>query len=59
MLDANALAALSQLKTDIKETKETKEVLTGTVKGSFSRFGFVICDQHDAEYFLALMKWIK
>jgi len=50
MLDANALAALKQLKTDIKETKE---VLTGTVKGSFSRFGFVICDQHDAEYFLA------
>ena len=50
MLDANALAALKQLKTDIKETKE---IFTGTVKGSFSRFGFVICDQHDAEYFLA------
>lgn len=56
MLDVNALAALKQLKSDITESKE---ILTGRVKGSFSRFGFVICDQHDAEYFLSPVQMEK
>ena len=49
MLDANALAQLKQLKSDIKENKE---IFAGKVKGSMSRFGFVIRDTDGKEFFL-------
>ncbi|WP_096087576.1 VacB/RNase II family 3'-5' exoribonuclease [Agaribacterium haliotis] len=41
MLDPNALAALSQLKTDIQATKDYAE---GVVAATSGRFGFVRCD---------------
>ena len=49
MLDANALAALKQLKSDIRESKQ---IHTGVVKGSSNRFSFVIRDTDQAEFFL-------
>ena len=49
MLDANALAALKQLKSDIRESKQ---LYTGVVKGSSNRFSFVIRATDQAEFFL-------
>ncbi|WP_428240121.1 VacB/RNase II family 3'-5' exoribonuclease [Gynuella sp.] len=49
MLDANALAALKQLKSDIRENKQ---LYTGVVKGSSNRFSFVIRDTDQVEFFL-------
>lgn len=48
MLDANSLAQLQSLKTDIKSSKP---VYTGTIKGTGRSFGFVVADD-DLEYFL-------
>lgn len=48
MLDAKSLAVLQTLKTEIKASKE---ILTGTVKGTGKSFGFVVSDQGD-EHFL-------
>ncbi len=48
MLDANALAQLKQLKTDIREDQK---IFTGRVKGTASRFGFVVLEE-EKEYFL-------
>lgn len=48
MLDADALAKLKQLKTDIHESRQ---LYTGTVRGSMNRFGFVTREEGE-EYFL-------
>ncbi|TXR52097.1 VacB/RNase II family 3'-5' exoribonuclease [Reinekea thalattae] len=49
MLDAKSLAVLQSLKSDIKASKE---VFTGTIKGTSKSFGFVVTDSGD-EHFVA------
>ncbi|MEX1214879.1 ribonuclease R family protein [Saccharospirillum sp.] len=51
MLDANALAQLQSLKSDIKSTTPEPLVMRGTVKGTGRSFGFVIAADA-TEYFL-------
>ena len=56
MLDANALAALSKLKTTIVKDKV---LYTGTAKGSQGRFGFITCDQSGNDYFVPPLQMDK
>ncbi len=56
MLDANALAALSSLKTTIVKSKV---IYTGTAKGSQGRFGFINCAQNGNDYFVPPLQMDK